>query len=290
MKISNQCSNPFQEVHGHRSTGVTIDKRLYVHRIPNMTMEQRTKLTNRICNELWKQVSFDKLTPADIPPMLLVSDRYKVYGCKADKVGGTNLQRIFYILNGLTNETDTGKIKTSVARKTTCEFFAKSKPNFVKDVIPRLKAYTSVMFVRHPLERVVSAYRDNKPNGLFAKFRKNSTKPTFNEYIDILLLNEKKGFAKPNRQIYKLCHPCQLKYDFIASLENYNDDMTIIFKAIGAENVVTIPKREETGYRQRKSSEVVEHFYKDIPFHKISKLESIYELDYHLFGYEKFYQ
>ena len=252
-----------------------------------MTMEQRTKLTKRICDELSKPVSFDKLTPADIPPMLLVSDRYKVYGCKAAKVGGTNLQRIFYILNGLTNETDTGKIKTAIARKTTGDFFAKSKPNFSKDVIPRLKAYTSVMFVRHPLERVVSAYRDNKPNGLFAKFRKNSTKPTFTEYVDGLLAS--KGFAKPNRHIYKLCNPCKLRYDFVASLENYDDDMTIILKAIGAENVVTIPKREETGYRLRKSSELVENFYKDVPNYKISKLESIYDLDYLLFGYKKFY-
>ena len=106
---------------------MTTDKRMYVHRLPNMTMEQRTKLTKRICDELSKPVSFDKLTPADIPPMLLVSDRYKVYGCKAAKVGGTNLQRIFYILNGLTNETDTGKIKTAIARKTTGDFFRKKQ-------------------------------------------------------------------------------------------------------------------------------------------------------------------
>ena len=133
----------------------------------------------------------------------------------------------------------------------------------------------------------MSAYRDNKPNGLFAKFRKNSTKPTFTEYVDGLLAS--KGFAKPNRHIYKLCNPCKLRYDFVVSLENYDDDMTIILKAIGAENVVTIPKREETGYRLRKSSELVENFYKDVPNYKISKLESIYDLDYLLFGYKKFY-
>ena len=261
---------------------------MYIHSSPNITMEQRTKLTKRVCDELWKPVPLDKLTPADIPPKLLVSDHYKVYYCKAAKVGGTNLQRIFYVLNGLTNDTDTGNIKTSVARKRTGEFFARNRPNFVKKVLPRLKSYTSFQFVRHPLERVVSAYRDNKPNGIFRKFRMNGTIPTFNQYVDILL--DSKSLNKPNQPIYKLCNPCRLKYDFIASLDNYDNDITTILKAIGAEKAVTIPKREETGYKQQKSSQVVENFYKDVPIYKISKLETLYELDYLLFGFEKFYK
>ena len=249
-----------------------------------LTMEQRTKRVKRICADLWRTVPLENLTDSDIPPRLLVSDRYKVYACKAAKVGSTNLQRIFYVLNGLTNDTDTGKIKTPAARKETSEFFAGHKKNNMEEFLPRLKTYTSFMFVRDPLERVLSAYRDNKPD--FAIFQNKSRKPTFNEYVDILLEKDKHN-EKPNRPLYKLCDPCRLRYDFIGSLDNFDNDMNTILKAVGAEKAVIIPKREGTGYSQKPSSTVVETFYKDVPAHKVKKLKKIYEMDYLIFGFEK---
>ena len=152
---------------------------------PHMTMKQRTQMTNKICADLKKPVSVDNLTLVDIPPRLLISDRYKILTCVIDKVASTNIRRIFYVLKGLTNESDPGKILRGVARNLVHELYRNYKPNLVAEVIPRLKSYTTFMFVRHPLERLVSAYRDGKPGHVFKKF-----KPNFNEYIDMLLQNK----------------------------------------------------------------------------------------------------
>ena len=256
---------------------------------PHISMEQRKEITRNVCSDFVepRPVDLENLTLVDMPPRLLISDRYKLLGCSIDKVGSTNLQRIFYILNGLTNETDPGKVPRGAARKHTNEFFQKQRPNLVAEVIPRLKSYTTFMFVRHPLERLVSAYRDSKPNGIFQQLRMNSTVPNFNKYIDILL-QHKSHYSHPQRPLYVMCNPCKLRYDFIGSLDDFDHDLTTILRAVGAENAVTIPKRNDTGYRQTKSSVVFKSYYKDIPIDTIEKVEQIYGLDYALFGFENY--
>ena len=85
-----------------------------------------------------------------------------------------------------------------------------------------------------------------------------------------------------------LCKPCEIQYDFVGSLDDFDDDIKTILKAIGAENAVTIPRRNETGYKQKKSSMIVKEFYKDIPKDKIEKLEKLHDIDYLIFGFERY--
>ena len=112
------------------------------------------------------------------------------------------------------------------------------------------------MFVRHPLERLVSGYRDGKPGKVFKKWRINSTVSTFNEYIDMLIQN-RSNFSK----FFMRCNPCRIKYGFIGSVDNFDSDIATILRTVGAENAVTIPHRNETGYRQKKSVTVFKSYY-----------------------------
>lgn len=250
-------------------------------------MRRRTQLVKERCSRFQKPLAYDKFTYKDIPPRPLVSDRFEVIGCKAAKVASTNLQRIFYILNGGTNETDTGKVNKGRARKNTTEFFLGFTKHSDAELISRFQNYTKFMFVRHPLERLVSAYRDQKPNGFFKKWRKEGKVPNFSEFIDHLLEKGNK-FARPVEPLNKLCKPCPVRYEFVGSLDDFDDDITTILSSVGAEDFVTVPKRNETGYNQKKSSTVVADFYKDIPRDKIKKIENIYIDDYFIFGFDRY--
>ena len=244
-------------------------------------------MVKKRCAALWEPKLLDKLTAKEFPARPLISDRYKVFGCKAAKVASTNLQRIFYILNGLTNETDTGKVYRGAARKHTNAFFGKKRTK-IEPILERLKTYTAFMFVRHPLERIVSAYRDEKPNGYFRPFRNKGQTPTFPEYIDFLLNSNVILKSRPVLPLYKLCNPCVIQYDFIGSLNDFDDDMRTILQALEADKVVNIPQRNETGYKQSKSSTVVKEFFKEIAKDKIEKLEKPYDIDYILFGFKRY--
>lgn len=250
-------------------------------------MLRRTELVKKRCGVLGKPKSLDNLARNELPPRPLISDRYKVFACKAAKVASTNLQRIFYILNRLTNETDPGKVGRGAARKHTNEFFGqKRNKTIINPLLDRLKTYTRFFFIRHPLERFVSAYRDQKPNGFFRPLRKEGKEQNFLEYIDYCL--SRANYSRPIMPMYMLCKPCDIQYDFIGSLDDFDDDITTILKAIGADKAVNIPQRNNTGYKQKKSSTVVREFFKDVPQDKIEKLEKLYEIDYFLFGFERF--
>ena len=150
----------------------------------HLSMLHLTNMVKKHCAALRKPKSLDNLARTDeLPPRPLISDRYKVFGCKAAKVASTNLQRIFYILNGLTNKTDPGKVSQGAARKNTNEFFV-DKRNKNDPLLDRLKTYTKFMVVRHPLEHFVSAYRDQKPHSFFRPLRKEGMEPNFLKYID----------------------------------------------------------------------------------------------------------
>jgi len=118
----------------------------------NLT-EWRTIQVKNVCSQLhWPsrngKMKFD---------LFLVSDKHKYVYCLTGKVASTSWKRA---LNGLDFEREIkdsirGKICSRLVSK--CfRFGSKFKP---AEVLKRLKKYYTFMFVREPLERLVSAYR-----------------------------------------------------------------------------------------------------------------------------------
>ena len=243
------------------------------------TMLERTELVTERCKELQVQEDLNSIETGDIPRKLLVSDRYRLIGCKAAKVAGTNLQRIFYVLEKFTNNSDTGQVKKKDARHKTESLFLNST---LEEMKYRLVHYKKFMLVRHPLERLVSAYRDSKPLQLF----RVNTRPSFRKYVmDVL---QTPNLTRPAIPISTLCKPCLVKYDFVGSLNNFDGDLEEILTEVGANHAVTIPHRNETGYTKDKSSSVVWEYYKDIPINLIEQIEKYFETDYFHFGFSHF--
>ena len=148
----------------------------------------------------------------------------------------------------------------------------------------KLKTYTTFMFVRDPIERLMSAYRDNKPHVWLQRKRLS--------FYKFLMAIVKTPTRELNRhlKLYSLwCQPCSVTYDFIGRLNNFDEDMETILESVGANDLAILPKRNQTGYSNVKSSNVVEKFRRDIPIEIRKQIYEKYYIDYYLFGFPRPY-
>ena len=159
----------------------------------------------------------------------------------------------------------------------------------------RLKTYLKFLFVREPLQRLLSAYKNTfiqvpKYTKDIRKVIVNDLRPqdfepngknyvSFSEFIQYFSNDISRN--QHWRQYEKLCHPCVIDYDFIGHLETLEDDAPLLLKMAGLDDRVTFPPiHKATG-----ESEVLK-YYSQIPPRYITRLGELYRSDFEMFGYE----
>ena len=165
--------------------------------------------------------------------------------------------------------------------------------------------YFNFMITRHPLERIVSSYRNKieKPFGthfqvvygskMLRMFRKN-LKPeeydagkgvTFNEFVNYVLKTNMNILDEHWRGIYSLCNVCGVKYDFIADMSTLYDDSDQILKLIGWYDRVQFPRSSKDSYAKAAADLTPEYLNKLTDFELIG-LHKKFKADFDAFGYE----
>ena len=89
---------------------------------------------------------------------IIVNDKYRFLYCQVPKVATSNWKRVFMVLNG--NASDLWKIKSADVHNTTRGYFRYLSEYTPSEIIVRLRNYYKFMFVRDPMERLASAYRN----------------------------------------------------------------------------------------------------------------------------------
>ena len=231
----------------------------------------------------------------------LVSDRYKTLFCYVPKVACGNWKRIFLVLNGHFNTTTeiSGPMAHESGLIDTLDKYS------VEEIRYKLLKYKKVVFVREPLERVLSAYRNkftttyNKRYHhrygveIIKKYRKNLTREitdedqvTFDEFVKYLI------DLRPDRRDvhwelqHNLCFPCSVSYDFIGKYESLKLDAARALEVMGASERITFPDigKNRTG---KDTKTLMRQFYSQISVQDFVRLQKIYEMDYNLFEYRK---
>ncbi|XP_020495375.1 carbohydrate sulfotransferase 12 isoform X1 [Labrus bergylta] len=254
---------------------------------------------------------------------LIVDDTHQIIYCYVPKVACTNWKRVMVVLSQSVISPSSGKpytdpeavppdlVHNSSLHLTFAKFWRHYGSLSRHLMALKLQHYTKFLFVRDPFVRLISAFRNKfgRPNEDFyrqfgsvmlrrygnlsgslpetaAEAFAAGIKPTFQQFITYLLdpETEKEGiFNEHWRQVYRLCHPCQVKYDFIGRLETLEPDAEHLLKLLEVDHLLHFP----SGARNRTATSWERDWFKQIPTLVKRELYKLYEPDFELFGYPK---
>ncbi|XP_070579574.1 carbohydrate sulfotransferase 11-like isoform X1 [Ptychodera flava] len=213
----------------------------------------------------------------------LLNREHKIMFCLSAKTGESNWRRAFLILAG-TWKKDVG------IHAQTVPLFRYSRPTLQKMAL----SFTKIMFVRHPFERLLSAYLDKiieKPQDNFLErygegIRNSPDRNgslggydlSFDKFVNYFLT------ARPENihwnSYYKSCDPCLLKYDFIGKLDTIYADVDYLSSALN----VTFDYAKTAPHATHSSSRIRD-YYSLLTKQQILGLYSMYYNDFKLFGF-----
>uniref|UniRef100_A0A672F4H1 Carbohydrate sulfotransferase n=1 Tax=Salarias fasciatus TaxID=181472 RepID=A0A672F4H1_SALFA len=270
-------------------------------------MEQRVRKQRimDVCSEMSSSKKFPKLTrpfdqiPNDELSHFIVDDVHRIIYCYIPKVH-PHCWGCLWI-------SDSSRDRSSCFAVLLTRFpqlYGSHARQMMKD---KLKNYTTFMFVRDPLVRLISAFRSkfircgsdhNYGKKLMRTYGHVSDlpdtvqkahaaglKPKFQQFIAYLVdpKNRRQLFNEHWLQMYRLCHPCQVKYDFIGRLETIGTDAEQVLKLMKVDHLVQLP----SAYTNFTEASWVRDWYEPIPTEVRRELYKLYEPDFKLFGYPK---
>ncbi|XP_063790701.1 carbohydrate sulfotransferase 12 [Pseudophryne corroboree] len=252
---------------------------------------------------------------------LIVDDRHGIIYCYVPKVACTNWKRVMIVLSeslldrkGVPYQ-DPLQIPREDVHNTSSHLtfnkFWRRYGKFSRHMMKiKLKKYTKFIFVRDPFVRLISAFRSKfelENEDFYRSFAipiltrysnrtnvppsagealSSGAKPSFSQFIQYLLdarTEEQKPFNEHWRQVYRLCHPCQIDYDFVGKLETLDEDTSLLLRQLNLDSLFQFPP----SYRNRTASSWEEDWFSKIPLEWRQKLYKLFEPDFVLFGYPK---
>lgn len=272
----------------------------------------RQEQLQKMCANLKSQSIVEDITqiPDDQLDHMIIDDKHKFLYCYVPKVACTNWKRVLMLMTDQwKNGTDPLKIPAALAHS--AGIFRKFNALTANERETVLTQYTRFIIVRHPFERLLSAYRNklegNMPSAryfqerigrqIIKSFRLNAATDslnrghdvTFNEFIMYLLTPELSMNNQANQSfnsfnehwepINNLCHPCAIKYNVIGKYETLIDDSALALHLAGVN--ITFP----TSQRTSGTGELLREYFNRIPVSVTKSLYKLYAVDFKLFGY-----
>ncbi|CAF3887754.1 unnamed protein product [Adineta steineri] len=183
------------------------------------------------------------------------------------------------------------------------------------------KSFTRIIFVRHPFERLASAYVDkiatlsSEPFSIYDNLRRRICRkfpffyltsseqnyyrtfrmvhnqrnepcdkiiPTFEHFVTHIMFDSSQ--VDVHWQPYStLCHACTLKYNFIGKYETIQEDLDLLRVQLGLN---TTNWNIKNNFSTGKTKENYKLLYSKLPNHLICNLKHFYQEDFKLFNYQ----
>lgn len=262
-------------------------------------LEDRRNFLYKTCKQLGlDEIGNDSLHRPNSWEFLINHD-YGLVWCNVFKAASTSWMYNFNILAGYSPKflKRTKAVPLSLARKKyprpSVEFLKKSMEN-----------YFSFIIVRHPLERLLSAYRDKLQfalpltyhkqlgNNIIKQYRKPKPSkrtpthrwPTFAEFVAYLLDCRKRGDRLDMHwtPITEFCTPCMFKFDVVAKIETLDEDQQYVIEKAGLKEVLQ-SQWKNAGHGP--TSDHVAKYYAKLKRSDILRLYKLYKYDFQLFNY-----
>nr|CAD7265510.1 unnamed protein product [Timema shepardi] len=236
---------------------------------------------------------------------MYISRKYNVAYCPIFKAGSSSWLEVFANMAGVLTERNRkliarGKLQVNnLARK------AYPKNKSISEEKNAVMSATRFIIVRHPFERLLSAYRDKLENKARREYyynrygrhivqlyrtHKDLTKrpePTFHEFLSYV--SEKQRFDEHWRPYHLECSPCVLDYQVIIKMESMDSEEKYLVNKLGLESFVAYSassrRHKNMNPSGRTGSESAMKYYAQVPRELMQKLYKLYSSDFTLFGY-----
>ena len=231
----------------------------------------------------------------------IVDDRHRVLYCFIPKVGCTSFKSMFVKNFGIETNRAWYNVKYlhSIGIKQLLKYSE-------KDISKRLQNYFKFMVVRHPFDRLVSAYKQ-KFGGLasshnFATFytkviknhfghiekvdKKGRTLISWNQFLELVATETKKFYNIHWATYEHLCNPCLMKYNHVVYMETIDDDIDPVLDHLKNPDRPrpTLPGRNVVRNSTDNMARLLKKF-RNINPDILQRLLEIYANDFKLFGY-----
>ncbi|XP_046970130.1 carbohydrate sulfotransferase 11 isoform X2 [Vanessa cardui] len=229
----------------------------------------------------------------------LINRQYHVIWCNIFKAASTSWM---YNFNLMANYTATFLDKTKevpleLARKKyarpTVEMLRKAQGDSI-----------TFLIVRHPLERLASAYNDKIVHAwpksfhdqmgrrIIKKYRKSSVKPVpterypvFEEFVSYVLdeAKVKKTLDMHWTPYTDFCTPCKFNFDVILKFETLDEDQRFLIQMARLQEVIK-PEWRNSG-KGTNTLHNINHLYSRLKKPQLDGLYNLYKYDFQLFNY-----
>lgn len=151
----------------------------------------------------------------------------------------------------------------------------------IKSTICNCSLNTCNLIIRNFFAGVARKVHDMYKNKDVVEDDKPVTRTTLQEFLQYISDSKNEAQGDQHWNFYnRLCSPCDIKYDYIAHVEDVNEDMKFVMDELGITNI-TFPPSFNTFTDTTK----VNDYYGSIDFAVLKALYGTYKLDFDLFDY-----
>ncbi|XP_042208731.1 carbohydrate sulfotransferase 11-like isoform X1 [Homarus americanus] len=226
------------------------------------------------------------LQKSPILPHLLIDDVHKAIYCFIPKVSSTSFKKVW--LSMINPDKGKGNRRPHAVLNAKIRQEKRQKTNLRQ----KLSTYTKYLIVRHPFERLLSAYK-NKIKGPQKKFQQKTVynyakkiRPNvkrsdiqWTEFVDYL----NNGGDRKNRHwnvFARHCYLCSIEYDIVGKYETLGVDSEHFLRRVRAPEWLHFPE-----YHPTKTSSELQKYMRNLTKMQIDRLYRTYEKDFRLFQY-----
>ncbi len=245
---------------------------------------------------------------------ILVSDKYRTLYCYVPKAACTNWKRTFLYLNNVAKNSTEAKLKThKMENYKTLAKIPEDEALFI------LQSYSKFIFVRNPISRALSAYREK-----FATFKKrgrsqwvidlantiydhfgnhtvsnvedspphNGHNISFQEFVRYLGDHQSQIDVMGSehwKPMSDICYPCEIQYDAIGKFETFEVDSMHLLRRLKREDLLDVVLQKSDHHTGSSTDEVLREYYSVLTPSEKEGLNWRYRTDIELFDYNLFY-
>jgi len=227
---------------------------------------------------------------------LMYDPRHELLFCRNAKVGTTTWLTHFLRLSALSEDAKNDTMYSSPKLHRNIPPMFRVPNDYDLDLRMLAKSTTSFSMVRHPFERLVSAYQDKMVDGtdpsyfsiknfIFDKYGE----VTFPNFVRMILYKSRTKcrtmstcrLDKHWKPFISRCAFCDIPYRVIAKAETFLEDQQYIGQLAGVQL-----ERVETHHSSGGSTrDLARKYFEQLDSHTVDKLYALYQVDFEMFGY-----